>query len=215
LSKKYTSAMEMGTTASPQPIYSTGLYAGAGELVIVDVPGNAMGLSIQIGSHTDDLTATGAFSREPIVYTTKALFPGRNYVRNNLGGYIWIRKNEGITGSSDFKLQLSNVYKAPDYVVNTAMDPATWANMVRTTTVPWLELRGEHVAFSVSRARIETKLIENPTYATDMEALLKTWDRIMETYYYAYYGLNRGDSDPRFRTPEFPERVVLDVQLVD
>src|SRR5690606_30872275 len=103
LSKKYISAMEMGTTAPPLPIYSMGLYAGAGELVIINIESNTMGLSVQIGSHTDDLTATGASLREPIIYTTKALFPGKNYIRNNLGGYIWIKKKAGITGSSNFK----------------------------------------------------------------------------------------------------------------
>src|SRR5690606_13578945 len=213
LSKVAISAMEMGVTATPQPIYSTGLYAGAGELVIVNIQGNLMGLSVQIGSHTDDLTSTGASSREPLVYTTQALFPGRNFIRNNLGGYIWIKKQDGIMGSPDFKLQMSNVYKAPDYVAGTEIDPTSWVEEIRNTTVPWLELRGRHVAFSVSRARIEAKLAEDPNYASDMEELLDTWDNIMKTYYYAYYGLKEGNSDRRFRMPEFPERVVMDVQL--
>src|SRR5690606_38144264 len=93
------------------------------------------------------------------------------------------------------------------------MDPLAWADQIRNTTVPWLELRGEHVAFSVSRARIESKILEDPQYANQMEELLKTWDNIMETYYYAYYGFQKGDNDPKFRMPEFPERVVLAVQL--
>src|SRR5690606_35121698 len=213
LSKVYLSPQELGVTATPQPIYSTGLYAGPGELVIVNIEEEVMGLSIQIGSHTDNLTNTGAVSREPIVYTTKALFPGKNYIRNGLGGYIWIKKQDGIMGSPDFKLQMSNVYKAPDYVAGTEIDPTSWVEEIRNTTVPWLELRGRHVAFSVSRARIEAKLAEDPNYASEMEELLDTWDNIMNTYYYAYYGLKEGNSDRRFRMPEFPERVVMDVQL--
>lgn len=215
LSKVVVPAMEMGVTATPQPIYSTGLYAGAGELVIINIEGNLMGLSVQIGSHTDDLTSTGATSREPLVYTTQALFPGRNFIRNNLGGYIWIKKQDGVVGSPDFKLRIENVYKAPDYVVGTGIDPVAWADEIRQTTVPWLELRGKHVAFSVSKARIEGKLSEDPNYAKDMEELLETWDNIMATYYYAYYGLKAGNNDRRFRMPEFPERVVMDVQLVN
>lgn len=215
LSKVYLSPLELGVTATPQPIYSTGLYAGPGELVIVNVEGNIMGLSLQIGSHTDNLTATGAASREPIVYTTKALFPGKNYIRNGLGGYIWIKKKEGVIGSPDFKLNISNVYKAPDYVAGSNLNASTWANEIRNTTVPWLELRGEHVAFSVSRARIASKLLDDPNFAANMEQLLEGWDNIMKTYYYAYYGLEKGNSDARFRIPEFPERVVMDVQLED
>lgn len=215
LSRVYLSPQELGVTATPQPIYSTGLYAGPGELVIVNVEGNMMGLSLQIGSHTDNLMNTGAASREPIVYTTKALFPGKNYIRNGLGGYIWIKKKEGIIGSADFQLHMSNVYKAPDYVVGTGINANVWANEIRNTTIPWLELRGEHVGFTVSRARIASKLLDDPDFATNMEQLLETWDNIMKTYYYAYYGLVEGNSDTRFRMPEFPERVVMDVQLED
>lgn len=215
LSKVAVSALDMGTKATPLPIYSTGLYAGAGELVVVYVADNTMGLTLQIGSHMDDLTSTGAVSREPLMYTTRTLFPGKNYVRNNLGGYIWIKKEAGMTGSNNFKLRIQNVYKAPDYVVGTGIDANDWANEIRKTTVPWLELRGEHVAFTVSKARVESKLLEDPAYAQNMETLLKNWDNIMETYYYAYYGLKAGNSDPKFRMPEFPERVVLDVQLIN
>src|SRR5690606_2692960 len=113
------------------------------------------------------------------------------------------------------RLRLSNVYRAPDYVANTGMDPAVWADQIRNTTVPWLELRGEHVAFSVSKARVEGKFLEDPNFAANMENILNTWDRIMNTYYYTYYGLQKGSSDPRFRMPDFPERVVLDVQLAN
>jgi hypothetical protein len=215
LSKRYVSELEIGASDPPIPIYSTGLYAGAGELVIVNIDDNTMGLSIQIGSHTDDLTDNGSAPREPVVYTKKALFPGKNYVRNNLGGYIWIKKNENINGSSDFRLRLSNVYRAPDYVANTDMDPLAWVDQIRNTTVPWLELRGEHVAFSVSKARVESKFLEDPNFAVNMENVLNTWDHIMNTYYYAYYGLSKGHPNPQFRMPDFPERVVLDVQLAN
>src|SRR5690606_6389042 len=215
LSKVYLSPQELGVTATPQPIYSTGLYAGPGELVIVNIEEEVMGLSIQIGSHTDNLTNTGVASREPIVYTTKALFPGKNYIRNGLGGYIWIKKKESMKGSQNFTLTIENVYKSPDYVLGTDIKPTDWADEIRNTTVPWLELRGEHVAFSVSRARIASKLTDDPDFAANMERLLESWDNIMKTYYYDYYGLEKGNSDARFRVPEFPERVVMDVQLED
>lgn len=213
LSRQYSDAFTLAVTAAPLPIYSTGLYAGAGELVTITVDGNVMGLSIQIGAHMDDLSSVGTASREPIVYTKKALFPGKNYIRNNLGGYIWIMKQQNVIGDPNFKLNLKNVYKAPDYVANTNADVATWSNEIRSTTVPWLELRGKHVAFSVSRARIANKMQEDPSWASNLKALLDTWDRVVEQYYYNYYGLTAGNSDPKFRAPDFPERVVLDIQL--
>jgi peptidase M60-like protein len=213
LSRQGTDAFISGIKAPPLPIYSTGLYAGAGELVTITVDNNVMGLSVQIGAHMDDLASTGTTSREPVVYTKKALFPGKNYVRNNLGGYIWIIKQQNVTGSPNFKLKLQNVYKAPDYVVNTNIDVAAWANQVRNTTVPWLELRGKHVAFSVSRNRILNKMQESPSWIGNLETLLNTWDRVMEKYYHEYYGLTQGNNDVKFRSPDFPDRVVLDVQL--
>lgn len=213
LSRQGIDAFTSGIKATPPPIYSTGLYAGAGELVSITVDDNMMGLSVQIGAHMDDLTGNGTTSREPVVYTKKALFPGKNYIRNNLGGYIWIIKQQNMTGNANFKLKLKNVYKAPDYVANTNVDLSSWAKQIQNTTVPWLELRGKHVAFSVSRNRILNKMQESPSWIGNLEVLLDTWDRVMEEYYYGYYGFTPGNNDLKFRAPDFPERVVLDIQL--
>ena len=94
LTKRYVDASTLGMQWVPAAVYSTGLYAGAGELITIQLDEDVMGLSVQIGSHTDDLTTVNSFLREPVVYTTKALFPGINTVRNPLGGTIWILKNQ-------------------------------------------------------------------------------------------------------------------------
>src|SRR5690606_21442381 len=215
LSRRYTDAFTMGVTAVPRPIYSTGLYAGAGELVAITVNEGVMGLSVQAGVQMDDLTGVGTALREPVEHTQKARFRGPNCIRHTLGGYIWIVRQGDVIGSDNYQLKFEHVYRAPDYVANTNMDPTAGPYRVRNTTVPWLELRGEHVAFSVSRARIASKLQEDPAFASKMEELLDTWDSIVQEYYYEYYGLASGSSDPKFRMPEFPERVILDVQLAD
>ena len=67
---------------APQPIYSTGLYAGTGELVTIYVPEGVWGLTVQIGMQTEDLTNNNAGLREPIVYIQKALYPGKKTVRS-------------------------------------------------------------------------------------------------------------------------------------
>lgn len=51
-----------------------------------------MGLTVIIGSHLDDLTDISPYLRLPVVTTSKQLFPGKNTIRNPLGGMIWIEK---------------------------------------------------------------------------------------------------------------------------
>jgi len=48
-----------------------------------------------------------------------------------------------------------------------------------------------------------------------MQKTLQTWDEAIESYYYNYYDLYVGSSDDSRRAPDFPERVVLDVELLD
>ncbi|KAA6339564.1 hypothetical protein EZS27_012505 [termite gut metagenome] len=218
MSRQYVDASTMGMAHVPEPIYSTGLYAGAGELVTITFDEDVVGLTAQIGSHTDSLTTSAAnavLSREPVVYTRKALYKGTNTIRNSFGGYIWITKKKNVVGSKDFKMTFSGVYKAPDYVSGTGMNATEWVNKINNTTVPWLELRSKHVAFSVSRARILAKLQEDPAYADHLEAVLNAWDSNLEESFYRYYGLKAGSPDPTTRMPDFPERVVLDVQLAE
>ena len=45
-----------------------------------------MGLTVIIGSHLDDLTDISPYLRLPVVTTSKQLFPGKNTIRNPLGG---------------------------------------------------------------------------------------------------------------------------------
>jgi hypothetical protein len=213
LNLQYIDPYILQITAVPEPIYSTGLYAGAGELVTIHVDEGTMGLSIQIGSHMDNLSSAGIMARQPVVYAKKALFPGTNTIRNPLGGYIWICREKNLTKPEPVNLKFSGVYKAPDYIAGRNMNSMSWANDIKNTTVPWLELRGKYIAFSVSRARMESQIQENPSFAADMETLLETWDKIVKEYYYNFYGMTIGSNSPQFRAPDFPERVILDIQL--
>lgn len=211
LSKKSVNASTLGVVHVPEAIYSTGLYAGAGELIKIVVKGNVMGLTAQIGSHINDLSTLGVCSREPVVYTKKILFPGTNYLRNPLGGYLWILKNNEVTGLN-VDISINGAYRAPDYVAGVTKS-SEWQGKINSTTVPWLELRGEHVAFSVPTARMIAKIQEDPSFPNKLDALLQTWDYSVENYWYKFVGLTKGNNNPSFLAPDFPERVVLDIQL--
>lgn len=63
LSKRYIPAYDLDVQQVPRPIYSTGLYAGAGELITITINDNTMGLTVIIGSHLDDLTDISPFMR--------------------------------------------------------------------------------------------------------------------------------------------------------
>lgn len=63
------------------------------------------------------------------------------------------RKSKDVNGSADFVMEINGAYRSPDFIVGST-DVTAWVEQLRTTTVPWLELRGRHVAFSVQRERL-------------------------------------------------------------
>lgn len=198
----------------PQPIYSTGLYAGAGELVKIVIPDtDVYGLTVQVGIHTDDLSNVASYFREPIAYTRKTLHPGTNYVRFPLGGYIWIVRELNAIGAKDVSLDFSGVYAAPDYIKGVT-DPEEWQQKVMSTTVPWLELRGDHIIISIDLQRVKNMLVQDPEFAAGLDNLLNRWDKYMELFWESrgIYADAENNSD---RMPFFPERIVFDAQLVD
>lgn len=210
-SRRYISASQLNLAFVPEAIYSTGLYAGAGELITFIINDNVQGLSVQIGSQMDDLSALAVPMRTAKIYSSKALFPGINTFRNPLGGLIWIRKSGDATGSPDFSIAINGAYRAPDFIINHT-DPAAWENEIKTTTVPWLELRSKHFAMTVPRVRMENKIMEDSKFAPALNATLALWDRYFEIIY-DFYGLNYLSDNELMRMPDYAERIVLDVQL--
>lgn len=197
----------------PQPIYSTGVYAGAGELVTITLPeGNNYGLTVQIGMQTDDLSDVGSYLRKPIAFTRKALFPGKNQVRFPLGGYIWLIRDHNALGASNLKVHISGgVYAAPDFIYGKT-DAAAWEQKVRNTTVPWMDIRGNRVTFSVNRERIVEMMNSNPKFASELNYCLNFWDKMAE-YRYEQLGLRINDANPLNSMPAFHDRFIFDVQL--
>jgi hypothetical protein len=213
MSFRHANASELLAQYVPQPIYSTGLYAGAGEQITVTIDEDIIGLTVQTGSHTTDLTTEGSTVRDPIVYTRKALFCGKNTIRNPYGGYIWILRDNNTRGTSDLlPVKIEGAYPAPDFIGGQT-DPEVWKNRINTTTVPWLELRGKRVAFSVPRSRMVEAIRNDASFHLKLTDVLNSWDKIVENYFYRYYALERNAETTDFRAPDYPERVVLDVQL--
>lgn len=138
---------------------------------------------------------------------TQALFPGTNVVKNPFGGAVWIRK-DGAAANGKLQLKITGAYKSPDYVKGET-DATQWFEEINSTTVPWVELRGEHIAFYVPTSLLKVQ-ITSPQFVVGLEESLGLWDDLMECFY-RFYGLD--NTDDAFPMPAYPERVVMDVHL--
>lgn len=213
LSKQYIPALKLGIQVVPQAIISTGLYAAPGELIEINVPSGIYGLTVQIGSHTDNLTAVTPAKRDPIIYTVATLFPGTNRVRNPYGGYIWIKPKTTLILTEAVSLRFKGAVKAPDYELGTTTSVAQWKQDVLNSKVPWLELRSKYAAFSLPREFVKNA-IDNGQFDNDkIIDILNQWDVILLENFYKFNGLSLNNNDLQFRVPEYKQRFILDAQL--
>ncbi len=213
LSKRPVGGNDVNWTIAPASIYSTGLYAGAGEKITIDLNEDIKGLSIQIGVHSTDLTSligNGYVERDAKVVTTMPLFEGTNEIRSPYGGYIWIRRS-GKGGVGKTQLLVKGAYAAPDYIKGKTED-AEWIEKIKATTVPWIELRGENVAFTVPTKYIRKKISSlGSSFAANVRESLELWDDWMKCIY-EFYGLDGVEED--FPVPGYPTRAIMDVHLI-
>ena len=87
-----------------------------------------------------------------------------------------------------------------------------WKRRISATTVPWLEIRGKHFAFTVQKDRVLDNL---ESISSTLQDVGKEWDEAIEAFFFEYYGLKIDkDAEEKERAPEFPFLVVLDVQVL-
>jgi hypothetical protein len=211
MSVPYIPAYDIGVLYTPLPLFSTGLYAGPGELVKITVPDGIQGLSVQVGSQSDNVSNVTPARRDGVISTVQQLFPGNNYVRNLYGGYIWLKYSFPL--STKVSIRFKNVVKAADYVLGANVSNKDWQEEVKNSGVPWLELRSKHTAFSVPRSLV--LLAINNGKLDSVDILLKEWDHVFEDYVYDWAGLLPNAANMRARAPQLPERFVMDIQPLD
>ena len=172
------------------------------------------GLTVQIGLQSRDLSSLSGVSyleRDPKIVTSMPLFQGKNEIRNPYGGYIWIKRS-GQVSSGVVPLRVQGAYAAPDYLQGET-EASEWMEKIKATTVPWIELRGKQIAFSVPVQYIKLKIqSEGQNYVIRLEQALKLWNEWVSCYN-EFYGLD-GVEDATFPKPDFPIRVVMDVHLI-
>lgn len=199
------SSYDLKVNVVPQPIFSTGLYAPAGENIRIVVPTGVIGLTVQIGVHTDNLSGKDPLRRDPIIYTRKELFPGVNYVKNLYGGTIWILTNN--SRPTPVSLKFAGAVRSPDFILGET-NVTEWLKEVESSQVPWVEARSERVVYSIPRAMILNYKLE----ASRIESALREWNEIYVKDFYDWMGLDVNASDLKNRYPDLPERAVLDIQ---
>ncbi|MCX2473763.1 M60 family metallopeptidase [Pedobacter sp. MC2016-05] len=206
---------------APTAMFSTGYYAAPGELVKIVVPQGLDGLSVQIGVHTQDLSAVAQPRRYPVVFARQQLYAGDNFVRNLFGGTIYIiasrsyQGSGGINSPNPVEFTIANACVSPDFILNDPKkgDNADWAARVRASTVPWLELTSKSVIWTVPRSFILQKMTSSSDPLNNPKELMSQWDKIYGEHYNGWMGLSESASDPIDRVPASAWRATVDIQM--
>lgn len=156
-------------------MYSTGLYAMAGEYVEIEVPKDAdiKDLEVQIGTHSDRLNYWVAgkedWRRMPIITKRQKLETGKNRLASPFGGLIYINvKPRGDSRAIDFNI--SHAIEAPLFVLGKSSQQ-DWENQLKNNKAPWGEMATEHVILTLPDSVLQT--IKNPA------EVLKLWDLVV------------------------------------
>ncbi len=174
---------------------SLGLFATAGDAVMIDVPADAarLGLRLRVGCHEDDLWSKDSWSRDPEVTATFPIDRPSLRVTTMHGGLVYLEVPKGCKATS-VRVAIGGVVHAPLYRRGvTSVDE--WRTTIRHAPGPWAEL--------ATRKIVLTLKSEHVRKLDDPESLLAFWDRVMDLY----EELGR---EPLYQRPE---RIVTDVQI--
>jgi len=194
---------DLRISVAPGNWQSTGYYAPAGELIVIEVPVGVYGLTGQIGAHIASSAAGIEFPQRDLKITkNQVLFPGKNYMRNLYGGLIYILPTSPL--GRIVELRFSGVAKAPSFKLGETTNEE-WAEMVAKSTVPWFELEGKRIVFTLETSKLSSYAIDDPTL------LMTTWDDMIRRGFWDWTGMTEGNPDIRHRAPFNKWRIVHDV----
>lgn len=199
----HTKSSDLRINVAPGNWQSTSMYAPAGHLITILVPEGIYGLTAQIGAHVNT-SAEGipAPQRDLVIYNHQVLFPGVNYLRNLYGGLVYILPAAPLGREVD--LYFSGVAKAPSFKIGVT-DPVQWQQEIRNSGVPWFELEGDRIVFTLETAKAKKYGIADP------QTVLTLWDKAIKEGYWDWTGLTEGNPDPKHRAPFNKWRIVHDV----
>ncbi|TKC07390.1 hypothetical protein FA047_09080 [Pedobacter frigoris] len=157
-------------------LYSTGLYAVAGQYIEINVPKNvtADDLTVQIGSQSDRLNWWVAgkedWRRMPIITKTQKLKNGANKIASPFGGLVYIAISPKKDGRV-VELSISRAIQAPLYVAGKTTNEE-WSTQLKNNKAPWGEIASDNVILTLPDSVLQT--VKNPA------EVIKLWDMIVE-----------------------------------
>ena len=198
---------DLRISVAPGSWQSTSMYAPAGELITIEVPAGIYGLTAQIGAHVNT-SAEGipVPQRDLTIYSRQLLFPGKNYLRNLYGGLVYILPAAPL--GRQVELTFTGTVKAPSFKLGVT-DPEQWKEEMKNTTIPWFELEGNRIVFTLETSKAKRIAISDPVL------LMQTWDKSIKEGYWDWTGLTEGNPDPKHKAPFNKWRVVHDVLFKD
>jgi hypothetical protein len=179
-----------------EPVWrGTGLYAAPGAVVRVTLaPEHAgKGLAVRIGSHSDSLWQSEAWTRFPAIDRVDALSTPETEVASAFGGLIHVTVPAGAT-LGPVSLTIEGAVEAPRFVAGKTT-PAEWL-VAREAPGPWAELESSKFVLTVPSALVRTLV--------DPQPILGLWDAVLDA---------SADLAAIPRTRARAERFVVDRQI--
>ncbi len=175
---------------------STGLYAPAGEVVIVSIPEAAtrVGLRLRIGAHTDRLWTKKAWRRAPDISRSWPLDRVRTKAASAFGGLVYVEVPKK-SGGLPVAVQIEGAVESPWYVAGST-SLKTWRNDLRERPGPWAELQTDKVVITIPSTFVRE--------LDDPGPLMAFWDEVLDAC---------ADLATIPRERERPERYVADEQI--
>jgi hypothetical protein len=176
--------------------HSTGLYAGAGEVITVTIPEHAAnkGFAVRIGCHSDTLYHLDKWRRAPDITRSDTLATVTTRAASAFGGLIYIVAPDRPAVDELFTATIENAVPAALFTLGVD-DDAAWRT-IRERPAPWAELACGKIVITcpadVARA------IHNPT------ELMTFWNAVVEA---------QDDITNQANERRRPERIVADVQI--
>ncbi|WP_169719836.1 M60 family metallopeptidase [Zooshikella ganghwensis] len=193
---------------------STGLYAPAGEVIVINVTspsdqtledGKPSQIEIRVNGHTDDIATKKnikKWARPPKVSFTKKLNIGRNTINAPYGGLIYLTTSHKQYRQAQANITIKNAIKAPYFKLGEHTN-SQWNSEIKHYPAPWGEIHSGNMIVLLSKQQLQQ--IE------DVEAYAKAWQQLTNNTY-QLMGLDKHKAIPH-KTPTLPNRFHSDFNI--
>lgn len=156
-------------------LYSTGLYAPAGQIITIKVPDSLVNkeITVQIGAHSDFLGYWMAWEeswrRMPMVIKRNGLNKTTVKIASPFGGLIYIRANPK-SASWAGSFTISGAVTAPLFILGKTTSKE-WAEQLKNNKAPWGELASDQMILTLPDTVLQK--VKQP------DSIMRLWDLIV------------------------------------